>query len=109
MTQRDKWKKREVVNRYYAYKDLLNLKANLCQYTPEDKLRIEFYLRMPKSWSKKKRKQYLGKPHQQKPDIDNLVKAFLDCLLDDDSFVWDIKAAKYWAKEGRIIIQQKIN
>lgn len=39
----------------------------------------------------------LGKAHKQKPDIDNLIKTFLDALLEDDSRVSSIAATKVWA------------
>ena len=105
MTQRDRWKKRDVVVRYYAYKDILTLMANKDNYTPPDSLGVEFYLPMPKSWSKKKKKALLGHPHQQKPDIDNLAKAFLDCLCKEDAYVYRLQVSKFWAEEGKIIIR----
>ena len=46
-----------------------------------------------------------GKPHQSKPDIDNLIKAFLDALLDDDAHVWDIRATKVWGTDGSIEVR----
>jgi Holliday junction resolvase RusA-like endonuclease len=55
---------------------------------------------MPKSWSTKKRLSMLGEYHQSKPDIDNLVKAFLDAFGDDDKHVAVIHAGKYWCVEG---------
>ena len=45
-----------------------------------------------------------GKPHQQKPDIDNILKGFMDCLLDEDKKVWNITANKYWMIGGQGII-----
>ncbi|MBG3071584.1 RusA family crossover junction endodeoxyribonuclease, partial [Proteus mirabilis] len=47
-----------------------------------------------------------GKPHQQKPDKDNLEKALLDAIFDDDSRVWDGRVTKVWGKRGQIIIQE---
>ena len=47
----------------------------------------------------------LGKPHQQRPDIDNLVKAVLDALCEDDSFVWNIEACKLWSDKAGIDIE----
>jgi len=46
--------------------------------------------------------------HEQKPDIDNLVKAFLDAatdagLLKDDNLVHKITARKIWSFEPKII------
>jgi len=47
------------------------------------------------------------KSHRQKPDLDNLIKSTLDALdKDNDSYVWQIYAEKYWAKEGAIEIEE---
>lgn len=106
MTQRDKWKKRPVVNKYYAFKDTVNLIANRLKYKVEPILSIDFHIPMPKSWSKKKRIEMKGKPHQQKPDLDNLIKAWKDCLCKEDSFVWSYKDCnKYWSETGKIIVR----
>jgi Holliday junction resolvase RusA-like endonuclease len=103
MTRSDKWKKRKCVLKYWAYRDEIRL---FRVKIPESNARIIFYLPMPDSWSKKKKEQMLGKPHQQKPDIDNLVKGILDATYKDDSTVWDIKAAKYWGRRGEIYIAE---
>ena len=44
-----------------------------------------------------------GKPHQQKPDWDNLSKAWQDALCDDDSYVYDAHCRKFWGRTGAII------
>jgi Holliday junction resolvase RusA-like endonuclease len=59
---------------------------------------------MPSSWSKKKRQAMAGKPHQQKPDKDNLEKALMDAIYADDSHIWDSRVTKLWGEEGQIII-----
>ena len=52
---------------------------------------------MPKSWSAKKKLAMRGKPHRQKPDIDNLVKAVIDSIYpEDDAAVPGIVARKRW-------------
>lgn len=61
---------------------------------------------MPKSWSKKKKAEYLGKPHQVKPDSDNYLKAFMDALCEDDSYIYDARVQKYWAEEGSIELDE---
>ena len=45
-----------------------------------------------------------GKPHQQKPDKDNLEKALLDALCEDDSYIYDGRVSKYWSDAGYIEI-----
>jgi Holliday junction resolvase RusA-like endonuclease len=60
---------------------------------------------MPKSWSKKKRNELNGKPHTQRPDLDNLIKAFKDALCEDDSHVHTYyNMRKIWGEDGKIII-----
>jgi len=64
---------------------------------------------MPKSWSKKKKLEMVGRPHKQKPDLDNLLKALLDAVFDEDCEIWDIQATKYWNTRGMIIIKETEN
>ena len=100
MTQRDKWKRRDCVDRYYQFKD--RLKEEWSDRELTDSLWLVCYLPMPKSWSKKKREQMRGQPHRQKPDADNITKAFKDSLYKEDSIVWDERCTKFWAEEGAI-------
>ena len=72
---------------------------------PESGYHVTFILPMPRSWSKRKRDDMDGKPHQQKPDKDNLEKAILDAVYADDCCVWDGRATKLWGKEGKIIVK----
>jgi Holliday junction resolvase RusA-like endonuclease len=67
---------------------------------------VFFGIPMPKSWSRKKKFRYAGTPHQQKPDIDNLLKALLDALYSDDSHIWTIRIEKTWATTGFIEIEE---
>ena len=46
-----------------------------------------------------------GKPHQQKPDTDNLVKAVLDAVHTDDSGIYHFEAMKFWGEAGEIHIE----
>lgn len=43
-------------------------------------LSLHFDLPYPKSWPKKRKRNYENEPHLTKPDIDNLVKWVLDCM-----------------------------
>jgi len=105
MTKSDKWKKRPVVQRYWAFKDKLNLEKGSFQM-PLYNYWIIFYIPMAKSWSLKKKKLHVGNLHQQqKPDKDNLEKAFLDALLDEDHGVADGRVSKVWAPTGEGKIQ----
>lgn len=103
MTRADKWKKRGPVLRYRAFCDEVRLhKIQL----PASGAHVVFIIPMPASWSAKKRQAMNGKPHQQKPDKDNLEKALLDALFEDDSHIWDSLVSKIWGEEGAIVIQE---
>jgi Holliday junction resolvase RusA-like endonuclease len=95
MTRSDRWNQRSPVNRYRAFCDELRLK-NKHRELPEV-LILTFYLPMPPSWTKLKKSVMLGKPHRQKPDIDNLCKAVMDALAEDDSYVYILQASKWWS------------
>lgn len=105
-TQRDRWKKRLVVERYHAFRDELRIHAHNAGYDVGVAYAIVFELPMPKSWSQKKRKEHDGRPHQQKPDIDNLVKAFQDTLAAEDKAIYRVDAKKRWTseREGCILV-----
>lgn len=103
MTQRDVWKKRPAVLRYRAFCDELRLLAKREGYKPaESGDRVVFWMPMPPSWSRDKRAKMDEQPHQQTPDVDNLLKAFLDALLDQDCRVWQVTVEKRWGYKGFI-------
>lgn len=104
MTQSDRWNTRKPVADYYLYKDLLNIEARKQKFQLEDTLNIRFYIPMPKSWGFKKRQDMDGRPHQDKPDIDNLLKGFMDALSLEDKNVWSVVTHKYWGEDGMIVI-----
>lgn len=107
MTQRDVWAKRPAVLRYRDFCDRLRAEAARQHYRPSmDGDRVVFWIEMPRSWSKKKRAQMYGEPHQQKPDLDNLLKAFLDALMGEDCTVWKITVEKRWGTYGRIEVDE---
>lgn len=62
---------------------------------------------MPESWNEKRKTLYEAKPHQAKPDIDNLCKSLMDALCDDDSYIYDVQASKFWARKGSIILTER--
>ena len=101
MTQRDKWKRRPCVLEYFAFKDQVRAHGVIIPVP----CRVIFYIPMPPSWSAKKRLNHIGAPHQQKPDIDNLTKALLDAVHEDDKHVWSIWAEKRWAGTGSISVE----
>lgn len=104
MTISDKWKKRTCVTKYHAFKDQFTLNCNVQGYFLEEILDIQFIIPMPNSWSQKKKCKMDGRPHQQTPDTDNILKSVMDSFKINDGFVWNVKAVKVWGYEGRIII-----
>lgn len=115
MTRRDQWyrdpdhpdpkkRQRPAVTKYQQYKKDL---AQLVRGDLDPCFDIDFYVPMPKSWSEKKKREMDGKPHQDKPDIDNFLKAFMDAMCKDDSYVYDAHARKFWAYEGKIMLNER--
>lgn len=102
MTQRDKWAKRPAVVRYYDFCDGLRLLWG--NRVVPDSVHLMFTIEMPASWSEKKKLMMEGQPHQQRPDIDNYIKAFLDALCKDDSYVYAVRAEKYWGRQASISV-----
>jgi len=98
MTKRDTWAKRPCVLRYRAFKDAV--KAAGIQVPV--RVELVFHIAMPASWSKAERARMNGRPHQQKPDVDNLRKGMLDAVLTDDSAVWKVMATKRWGVVSQI-------
>lgn len=103
MTRSDKWKQRDCVLKYRAYKDEVRL-HNV--EVPEGGAHIVFVIPMPASWSQKKRAQTAGTPHQQRPDVDNFHKGLLDAALAEDCRVWDHRITKIWGEQGGITIRE---
>ena len=84
MTQRDRWKKRKCVESYWTFKDQVRESGLVLAEEPT----MVFEMPMPTSWSKKKKAEMEGRPHQQKPDADNLAKALMDAACNDDAYIW---------------------
>lgn len=109
-TRSDVWRKRSCVVRYRAFADELRLQAAKQIFTLENGLAYEFHLPMPASWSKKKQLEKLGTLHDQKPDIDNLLKALFDAMAKEDKAIGHIgQVKKVWALQAKIIITKRIS
>lgn len=102
MVRSDTWAERPAVLKYWAFKEELNILVKQKRYSIGDDLNIVFRIPMLDSWSQKKKNKMAGEYHQQKPDIDNLLKAFTDCLMTDDSKIYKVIVEKYWATTGSI-------
>ncbi len=103
MTRSDRWKKRPAVMRYWAFVEQVRLEnAKL----PECGAVVTFFIQMPKSWTKKQRDLHYGTPHQQRPDLSNLIKALEDAIYGEDSHIWHYASVcKLWGVEGAIRIE----
>lgn len=110
MTRADKWLSckaetiRKPVGQYFRYKDGLLMQTKQNKFILKDFLYIVFFIPMPDSWSKKKKAAMVGTKHQQKPDTDNLMKAFCDALDSDDAHVYRMWGDKYWEDHGAILV-----
>jgi|ETNvirenome_6_85_1030632.scaffolds.fasta_scaffold25507_5 Holliday junction resolvase RusA-like endonuclease len=102
MTRADSWKKRPIVLKYWEYKDNIRLWARENNFNLGNEICVIFYIPMPKSWSIKKKAEMLYTPHQQRPDVDNLLKGLMDALLDEDSHIHTAYAKKIWYSEGSV-------
>lgn len=107
MVRSDKWAKRKVVEDCYSWRNALRLMANAQGYNLTPDLTIHFIVPMAESWSEKKKRLFDGKPHQQRPDIDNLAKNIMDTFSVEDGFVYKLNAIKVWGRKGQIIITEK--
>ena len=94
MTQRDRWKQRPCVVRYREYCDQLREAVGRVECTGV--VNWTAYFPLPKSWSKRKKAELTGQPHQQKPDRDNIDKGILDALFAEDSGIHRGELIKLW-------------
>ena len=109
MTKADTWKKRPVVMKYWQFKDEISRQAKDQDFILPDEFTIKVYIKMPQSWSKKKKESLHMKPHKQRPDLDNILKAVQDCLSTEDCGVWELYASKQWVNsENSYIIIEKL-
>lgn len=95
------WKKTPSDERYYTFKDAIRFSKVV---VPECGCHVLFVLRMPKSWSQKKKDKMRHQPHQSRPDVDNLTKALFDAIFKEDAHIWDCRATKVWGDSGKIIL-----
>lgn len=101
MTNSDRWKKRPCVLRYRAFAD--ECKYKIINLAP--RFHVTFIIPFPKSWSNKEKIKWDGKQHLHRGDIDNYLKALLDAICDEDSYIWDIRVTKIWGYKGAIKIE----
>lgn len=103
MTQRDRWKKRPIVLRYFAYRDRIRAVVGDVPVVPASMF-MQFYMTPPESWSKKKKAASYGQLARSGYDIDNMIKGVLDTLFLNDSGVAFVQATKLWSEQPKIVI-----
>lgn len=95
-TRSDVWKQRPCVVRYREFADEVRSHG----VTVENGDRITFVIET-------NIRARHGRPHEQRPDIDNLLKALLDATLKEDCRIHTLGALrKVWGESGRIIIER---
>ena len=100
--------------KYTKFKKDMEALTSEMETTPSEKLvsvELEFGIMIPKSWSKKKRKELNNTYCSNNSDIDNYIKAILDSLNGivyiDDKQVVELFAKKIYSEEGYILYKHK--
>jgi Holliday junction resolvase RusA-like endonuclease len=90
--------------KYWDYKRALKILADEQKFImPIEGAHIRFFIGMPKSWAKKKKNEKCFTLMGSKPDLDNLVKGYLDSLMVEDESICDYRASKhYYSGSGYI-------
>ena len=105
LSRRDGFNPSPAARRYFAFRDHIKAMA-LQHHVMELPVAMGFIFRipMPKSWSGAKRSKFDGQVHQQKPDLDNLIKGITDSIAynrsrDDAHVAVYLFAQKVWTAE----------
>jgi Holliday junction resolvase RusA-like endonuclease len=73
----DAWKKRPCWVKYCEFKDAI--KRMGIEFKSGD--HVVFHFSMPLGWSKKKKARMIGQPHEQTPDLDNILGGLWDAIF----------------------------
>lgn len=96
------------IERYNDYKLRLAAEAKRKNFQlPYVGAGVIFYVPTPRSWSKKKKREFHGKWHNSRPDLKNLLSAWEDSLMSEDKEIaYYTHLGKRWvnAEEGWIEI-----
>jgi Holliday junction resolvase RusA-like endonuclease len=95
------------------FNSMYELPEGFVPFTEPVHVEMIFIIPVPKSYSKKKKAELIGKYHTQKPDIDNLAKFAMDAIStkgvwSDDSIVACTSIKKIWGNVGRVYINISI-
>jgi Holliday junction resolvase RusA-like endonuclease len=105
LSRKDGFNPSPAARRYFDFRD--QIKAMALQHRIMElpvAMGFIFRIPMPKSWSASKRSRYDGQVHQQKPDLDNLIKGITDSIAykrsrDDSHVAVYLFAQKLWTLE----------
>jgi Holliday junction resolvase RusA-like endonuclease len=96
------------IEKYNNYKISLSAEAKNKKFAfPSHGISITFFIPVPPSWSKKKKKLHHGMLHQSTPDLSNLLKAMEDSMVSEDKYIAQYSACKRWVdfEDGWIEIE----
>jgi Holliday junction resolvase RusA-like endonuclease len=82
-----------MVERYRGFKD----QCRIHKVELYERMEVKFFIQIPDSWSKKKKKEHHLQPHRQRPDLDNLQKSLQDSVLQEDCRIHEVRASKVWS------------
>lgn len=99
-TRQDRWKQRPAVIKYRMWADRARKHAPLSLPAEPSIVECKAYLPLPASYNKKKVKELLGQPHRLRPDVDNILKAMMDALFNEDSMIHTVRISKFWCLSG---------
>lgn len=119
MTRSDIWKtnanhpdprkrQRPVVAKWFAYERTIQALSLANKFKLNKCLNIHFFIPMSDSWSKKKKIEKLLTPHDSTPDIDNLLKGFMDASASQDNYVYKVCAEKTWSEKGYVVVWEDL-
>ena len=95
--------------KYTQFKEDMEMAVNDIQFVPFEGniyAQIDFFIQIPKSWSKKKKLAKQGTYCDNNADIDNYCKSILDALngvyYEDDRQVVMLRARMFWSNNPEI-------
>jgi len=98
------------LERYNKYKIDLSALAKAQKFVPPQQGgHLVFYIPVSKSWRKHKKEAMHLQLHTEKPDWDNLAKAFYDSLLFEDKGIADVRITKKWVNQDAGWIEFIVN
>lgn len=108
MTRRDKWAKTRTkqANKYMVFRNQLEWLLKEQNFELGYGIKIIFLLPFKKNWSKGQCELMRGQPHLEKPDADNMLKAFIDVACKRDEKVYNKDVHKFWWDRGLIVVMR---